>query len=188
MNISYLVSILDLYLKKETKEKILIIDITKSNNIIKVDFSYSNTHSNKTYVKLESNVFFDNLKYLINKCQKNLDIKNENINNNTYTINFSNNRQINFNNFDDNELSAIRNSFDNLVIDIIGNTSVLNTVSLKDEVKENKEESYNEIYKETKKKKLSFSMGFSSFITIFLTAIWFLDIFMIALWIFKSMK
>ncbi len=39
-----------------------------------------------------------------------------------------------------------------------------------------------------KNQKFAFSMGFSSFMTIFLSAIWFLDIFMIALWIFKALK
>ena len=49
------------------------------------------------------------------------------------------------------------------------------------------EESYDNIYQETKKTKLSFSFGFASYTTLFIIAIWFLDILLIGLWIFKAL-
>ena len=177
MNINYLLSILDLYLLKENDSP-LIIEVYDNDNIVKIEFSYLNSIQNKTYIKLDKNIFIDNIKYFIPKIQNNLIINKENIDSkdNIYSIIFSNNRQINFYNFKD--LEILRNNFINLPNNIneIQNVEVIEPTS------------YNEIYNEKKKTNLSFSMGFSTYMTLFLTAIWFLDIFMIALWIFKSLN
>ena len=175
MNISYLLSILDLYLKNENLYP-LMIDVIKNDSIIKVNFSYSNTPLNKTFVKIDNKVFNENISYFMEKIKQNLDLLNEDYKDNIYTINFNNNRQIKFINFKESELQDIKNKIGYLNTQINFNTIVSDNIT------------YNDVYKENNSKKLSFSMGFSSFITIFLSSIWFLDIIMIALWIFKITK
>ncbi len=175
MDLNYLLSILDLYLLKEQSDH-LIIEI-HDNNIIKVECSYASSKINKTYVKIDKNIFFDNLNFIISKIQSNLNIKNEVYNDNIYKVIFDNNREISFIKFNNKDLINIRNSFNNT----IDNFSF-------EKIEVDNNINYNKIYKETKKNKFSYSLGFSSFMTIFLTSIWFLDILLIALWIFKAMK
>jgi len=175
MDLNYLLSILDLYLLKEQSDH-LIIEI-HDNNIIKVECAYASSSLNKTYVKVNKDIFFENLNYIISKIQSNLNIKNELYNNNIYKVIFNNNREISFIKFKNEDLIKIRNSFNNTIDNFSFNKiEIDNTIN------------YNEIYKENKKNKVSYSLGFSSFITIFLTSIWFLDILLIALWIFKVVK
>ena len=176
MNISYLLNILDLYLSKESNDP-LIIDIHKNDDIIRVEMSYLSSYVNKTYVKLSENIFFKDLKHILNKIQGNLLIQNEELLDNNYKITFDNKRQINFIGFDVPTLETIRNNFDTLNMEFIFN-----------KVQNNNVITYDQIYQENKNFNPRFSFGFSSFITIFLTAIWFLDIFMIALWIFKAVS
>jgi len=177
MGINYLISIFNLYISKESDKKILNIDVTKKDNLIKFDFSYTNSRNNKTFVKLEIEEFNKYIKLIIDKLQYKLDVSNENYIDQIYSIEFNNKRQINFIGFSIDELNKIKTNINNSVLDLI---NMPNTIEIKDD-------SYNEIYQNNTNQKLVFSMGFSSFITIFLTAIWFLDIFMIALWVFKSL-
>lgn len=173
MNVSYLLSVLNLYLEKE-KDLCLTVNILNISDIVKVDFSYNNSQ-NRTYVKLNKKIFFENINLFINTVQKEMDVIEEDYNNNIYNITFSNNQKLSFKNFSYEELKIIRNNIKTK------NEFVFEKV-------ENSQISYNEIYKENSKYKLSFQMGFTGFMTIFLSAIWFLDIFMIALWIFKTLK
>ena len=172
MNIAYLLSVLNLYLNKELNKK-LNINITNLDDLVKIDFSYDSL--NKTFIKLNNQLFFDNIKELIEKMQGDLDILNEEYKNDEYSIIFSNNRQINFINFSLENLQLIRNNFKTI------NEFTFNQIN-------SNHLTYNEIYKQNKKYQLSFQMGFTGFLTLFLSAIWFLDIFMISLWIFKMMK
>ena len=174
MNISYLLNILDLYLLKEQDDP-LIIDVHKKNNLIKVEFSYLSSYVNKTFIKLEEKEFFLDIKNILNKIQGNYLVVNEELNDNVYKVTLDNERQISFIDFDTDTLEDIRKNFNNLNTEFIFNKIV-------------EEVTYDEIYEENKEFKPSFSFGFSSFITIFLTSIWFLDIFMIALWIFKATR
>ncbi|MBQ8892720.1 MAG: hypothetical protein IJ068_07665 [Bacilli bacterium] len=176
MNISYLLNILDLYLLKEKNDP-LIVEVHKKNNLIKVEFSYLSTYVNKTFVKLDEEVFFSDIKNILSKIQGNLFINNEELNDDTYKITLENNRQIRFIGFDVPTLESIRHNFSNL-----------NTGFVFKQIEEENNITYDEIYQENKELRPSFSFGFSSFITIFLTSIWFLDIFMIALWIFKATR
>ena len=180
MGINYFLSILDLYSVKETDSP-LIIEVLNKNDTIKIDFSYESSYLNKTFVNLNKDVFFNNLKFIINKIQNNKDIISENLDENYYyKVELENKTRITFINFESNDLQMIRNKFNSTNLDFTLTELDLN-------VKEDKE-TYDEIYNENKNTNLRFSFGFSSFITIFLTAIWFLDIFMIALWIFKIIK
>ena len=101
MNINYLVSILNLYLKNENSDKLLEIDFTKIDNQVKVDFSYANSRNHKTYVKIDYKEFFSYIKYLADRIQANLKVEKENYLNKSYTIKFNNQRQVSFNNFND---------------------------------------------------------------------------------------
>ena len=174
MNISYLLNILDLYLLKENSTP-LITEVHKMDGIIKVEFSYLSSYVNKTFVKLEEKEFFLDIKNILNKIQGNYLVVNEELNDNVYKVTLDNKRQISFIDFDTNTLEDIRKNFNNLNTEFIFNKIV-------------EEVTYDEIYEENKEFKPSFSFGFSSFLTIFLTSIWFLDIFMIALWIFKATR
>ena len=113
MNISYLLNILDLYLLKEQDDP-LIIDVHKKNNLIKLEFSYLSKYVNKTFVKLDEEVFFSDIKNILNKIQGNLHILHEEINENVYQVTFDNKRQIRFIDFDIPTLESIRHNFSNL--------------------------------------------------------------------------
>ena len=94
-------------------------------------------------------------------------------------MNFKN-RKVTYSWFEKEELKNIRNNFN-----VNNKDFSFDTINTIEEVKDTFK------YEDkltNKNQKFAFSMGFSSFITIFLSAIWFLDIFMIALWIFKALK
>ncbi len=172
MNISYLLSVLDLYLLKDKNNK-LIIEVDNNQDLIKVHFSYSTDSLNKTFVKIPKEDFFKNIKDFINKVQGNFQVLNEDMETKTkYIVTFSEGRKLAFNNFSHDELTLIRDKFNNLNREFSFNKV--------------EEVTYNQIFKKTENTKFAFSMGFSNYITLFLTSIWFLDIFMIALWIFKA--
>ena len=173
MDINYLLSVLNLYLEKE-EDKLLTINVANLDSIVKIDFSYNASH-NKTYVKLDKKIFLDNIKLFIDKIQVGFDISKEEYSNLNYNIVFSNSRLLNFKDFSSNELELIRN-----------NIKTLNEFNFSKI--ETNELNYNEIYVENKKNNLSFQMGWTNFLTLFILAILFSDIFMIALLVFKSFK
>ena len=175
MDLNYLLSIIDLYLLKELNDH-LVIDMY-DDDVIKIECSYASSSLNKTYIKINKDDFFNNINYIITKIQGNLNIKNESYENDTYKVIFDNNREIKFILFNNDDLTKIRNNFNNL-----NNNFSFNKVEINNNI------NYNQIYNETKQTNLKHSFGFSGFITIFLMSIWFLDIFMIALWIFKIIK
>lgn len=176
MNVSYLLSVLDLYLMKEKDFK-TVIQVNNIENVVKFEFSYSFDLNNKTFVKIPKELFFENIKCIIEKIQGNLEVEEEtflNINSKPmYTFLFRNKRKIVFINFLEEELHLIRNHFSNLTMDY---KSLL--------VSDTKDTYYDKI-KELPKTKLSYSFGFTSYLTLILTSVWFLDIFMISLFIFK---
>jgi hypothetical protein len=187
MNISYLLSVLDLYLLNE-KNNSLIIEVinnnnnNNNNNLVKVNFSYSTSSLNKTFIKIDKSIFFQNIGHFLEKVQGNLLVIDEsikNINNqNNYIVTFNGNRKLFFVNFSDIELNKIRLGFKDLKSEFM-----FNKIEIKDD------KSYDKKLEENRSNaKLKFSMGFSTYITLFITAIWFLDIFMIALWIFKTIR
>lgn len=176
---NYLVSVLNLYINKESNNY-LIMELDNMGEFIKISLSYSNSYNNKTYIKLKNNVFFKDIDLFAKSIQGNLTVKNESIDNNIYSITFNNNRLVKFSNFNSNDIELIRSNLNLKNYETLYN---LNLESVEDK-------SYNEIYKENKNvnSNLKLSFGFTGFMTIFLTSIWFLDIFMIALWIFKVLK
>lgn len=174
MNIGYLLSILDLYLLKE-KSGSLIIEVDNILDIVKVKFSYSFDSSNKTFVKIDKKMFFDNIYEFLSKIQGNLEIKNEvliqDVKSREYKLTFDKNRNLSFINFSNKEIKLIRENLNEVKNDF--------TLEISDI------ESYDKKKEKIAKTKLSYSMGFTSYITLFITSIWFLDVLMISLWIFK---
>lgn len=73
MSISYLLSILDLYTMKE-KNSSLIIEVLNNEDLVKVNFCYTGDTSNKTFVKVSKDVFFTNLKFIMEKLEPNLEV------------------------------------------------------------------------------------------------------------------
>ena len=174
---NYLISILNLYLSRENSNP-LIIELKKMNDTIKIELSYSNSYRDKTFIKLNKDVFFKDVKLFVLKIQENLNVKEELIEKDKYGIIFNNNRQISFIDFDANDIELIRQDINFTNYESLYNLNLNN----------DNDKSYDEIYNDNKQGEMKYSFGFTSFITVFLTAIWFLDIFMIALWIFKALK
>lgn len=172
MTIGYLLSILDLYLLKE-KDSQLLIEVDNEENLVRFNFTYSFDSINKTFVKINKDLFFTNLKEIILKIQSNLKLKEEKYeiknNKNIYTFNYEQRRIITFIGFSKKEMLKIRESFNDL----------------SDNFDFNINDSYDQILV-NKPEKLQFSMGFSNYMSLFLSSIFFLDILMISLWIFKA--
>ena len=172
MTISYLLSILDLYLLKE-KDNELLIEVDNEENLVRFNFTYSFDSINKTFVKINKDLFFTNLKEIILKIQSNLKLEEEKFviknNKNIYTFNYEERRIITFIGFSKKEMLKIRESFNDL----------------SDNFDFNINDSYDQILV-NKPEKLQFSMGFSNYMSLFLSSIFFLDILMISLWIFKA--
>lgn len=172
MTIGYLLSILDLYLLKE-KDSQLLIEVDNEENLVRFNFTYSFDSINKTFVKINKDLFFTNLKEVILKIQSNLKLKEEKYeiknNKNIYTFNYEQRRIITFVGFSKKEMVKIRESFNDL----------------SDNFDFNIDDSYDQILV-NKPEKLQFSMGFSNYMSLFLSSIFFLDILMISLWIFKA--
>ncbi len=171
MTISYLLSILDLYLLKENNNK-LLIQVDNEENIVKFSFTYSFDSINQTFVKIDKTIFFTYLVEIVKKITNGLSLEKENMeikdNKKIYTLDYSNRRIISFIGFSKKELLSIREEFD----------------ILSDEFIIPIEDTYDN--KLIMNKKLSYSMGFTNYMSLFLSSIFFLDIFMISLWIFKA--
>ena len=174
MNISYLLSVIDLYMKKFSEE--LYIEVIRYDDYVKFNFFYGKDSINKTYISLDMDTFYRFSKEIFSKIQKNDKIDNEYIDDNQNYVVKINNRTITCCWFSVQELTEIRSKL------LVNKKFDFSVVKPKEEVAEYD----NKLL--TNNGRFAFSMGFSSFITIFLTAIWFLDIFMIALWVFKLFK
>ena len=179
MNVSYLLSIIELYLKKPHEK--LNIEVIKYDEYVKFNFFYDSSPLNKTYISVDLNTFWSFVKNIFSSIQNKNTITEELVDDNkNYVVKFKN-REVIFSWFNNIELEKIRNNFNTNNKEFI-----FNKIENEKEIKEF--ERYEDKLLNNKNPKLSFSMGFTSFMTIFLSAIWFLDIFMIALWIFKALK
>ena len=169
MSISYLLSILDLYTMKE-KNSSLIIEVLNNEDLVKVNFCYTNDTFNKTFVKVSKDVLFTNLKFLMEKIEPSLEVLNEKLLNNNYEVIFKNKRKISFLKFNKEEIQKIQANL-NIIKEPSENIEVISF--------------YDEQFNKNKSFKLSLSMGFSSYMILFISSIWFLDILMLALFVFK---
>ena len=175
MSISYLLSILDLYTMKE-KNSSLIIEVLNNEDLVKVNFCYTNDTFNKTFVKISKDVFFTNLKFIMEKIEPNLEVLNENLLNNNYEVIFKNKRKISF-------LRFFLKFTKEEIQKIQANLNIIKEPSKDEKVISFYDEQLNK--NKNISLKLSLSMGFSNYMILFISAIWFLDILMIALLVFK---
>ena len=176
MNVDYLYSIVNLYLKKETENRKTILSIKKSEDAIEFDFNMNNNNTDKTNFVIPSEDFNNNIIDFINIYKEDLMIIDEKYTNNKvdgtcyYYVLFKNGRSISFNGFTILEMNNIRN----ILYDIKINREELRVTSIDEE----KQMPY------TPRLRLQ-QAGFSSYATLFLVVLFFADIFVIALWVFK---
>ena len=97
---------------------ILLIEVDNEENLVRFNFTYSFDSINKTFVKINKDLFFTNLKEIILKIQSNLKLKEEKYeiknNKNIYTFNYEERRIITFIGFSKKEMLKIRESFNDL--------------------------------------------------------------------------
>ncbi len=180
MNKSYLLSILDLYLLKEENNN-LIVEVVNLNDQVKIYFSYTNSPLNKTFVKVNKDVFLSSLNEFVPKIQGNLENVSELKSDLKYIYTFAESRRLSFQNFLESDIKLIKEQIKNLEEKKEEELVIDPVIEIPEE-----EINYDTKLVVNKKFKLDFSMGFANYITLFTTSILFLDILLIALWLFKA--
>ena len=175
MNIEYLYSIIDLYLKNENDNSKICLNIRKIDNNIEFKFTMRRDNPDKTVVMLPleqvNNYWYD----FLNKYKSNLLIIDEKYKykkeNDTchYDVLFVNGRTISFDGFSIIEINGLRNCLYTIRID-------------SEEIRVNLDEEKDPKYKPQLNMQVA---GFSSFKTLFFVTLFILDIFMVSLWICK---
>ena len=176
MNIDYLYSIVNLYLKKETNNKRIILNIKRLEDEVEFNFRMNEKSEEKTNFVIPLDEYNIHLYEFINIYKNDLMIIDEKYNynnvNNTcyYYVLFKNGRVISFDGFTVLEMNNIRNFLYGINIH-------------KEEIRvSNIDEEKQMAYKP----RLTLQQaGFSSYATLFLTVLFFADVLVIALWIFK---
>lgn len=176
MNISYLYSIINLYLKKEIDNKKTNLNIKKINDNVECNFTMK-LSSDKTNFLVPLNDYNLNLSDILKKYKEDLMIIDEKYSydnsNNTcyYYVLFNSGRTLSFNGFTVQEMNFVRN----ILYDIKINQ---NEIRL-DALEEKKEMAY-------KPRVRLQQAGFSSYATLFLVVIFFATVLVISLLVFKS--
>ena len=175
MDIGYLYSIIDLYLKNENDDNKICLNVQKLDNNIEFKFTMRRDNPDKTVVvlpiELINNYWYD----FLNKYKNNLLIIDEKYKykkeNDTcyYEVLFVNGRTISFDGFSIIEINGIRNCLYTIRID-------------SDEIRVNKDEEIEPKYKPQLNLQVA---GFSSYKTLFFITLFILDIFMVSLWVCK---
>ena len=175
MNIEYLYSIIDLYLKNENENNKVNLNIQKKDEDIEFKFTMRNDNPDKTIFKLPlaevNNYWYD----FLNKYKSDLLIIDEKYEydkvSNTcyYYVLFKNGRIISFNGFSIIEINSLRNCL---------YTIRINSDEIRVDLDEKKETKYRPQLKLQ-------ATGFSTFKTILFVTLIILDIVVISLWILK---
>ncbi len=176
MNTDYLLSIINLYLKKENDKKKTNLNIHKLEQVIIFSFNMSKKESDKTSCTISIEEIDGKISKILNIYKEDemiIDEKYSNKKDNChYEVLFKNGRILSFDGFNSVEINSIRN--------ILFNISVSNNVIQLEELNEEKKMVYHP----------TFSLqqaGFASNTTLFLVALYVLDAFLIALLIFKEL-
>lgn len=176
MNADYLFSVIDLYLSREKDKKKTNLSIQKKDNKIyfKVNMKQESADMTEVYIPLDNiNDILGKVLYVFKKELMIIDEKysfNKNDNTCYYYVQFNNGRTISFNGFSVLELNNIRN----VLFDIKINKEEIRV----SEIDEEKVMAY--------KPQLRLQQtGFSSYGSLFLIVLFFADILVISLWIFK---
>lgn len=179
MNLNYFISVLELYLNKETEYKTNLSIVKYLNGKLKVNFTMNHDLNETTSFFMEYDSFMerDNLCQLFKQYKQDLIIIDEKYEydklNETcyYCIMLANSRILSFKNFTLEEINNIRN----LIYDIKYNPNEIKIVL--------DEEEKGGYYHRTLALGQS---GFASFLTLLVVILVLLNVFIIALWIFKN--
>ena len=177
MNISYLYSIISLYLKKEIDNKRTVLNIKKLDNNIEFSFNTKNNNEDKTTFVISSDEYNQYQIDLLKCFKEDLMIIDEKYSYDNvtstcyYYVLFNTGRSITFNGFTILEMNNVRN----ILYDIKINQNEVRV----EEIEKSKEMAY--------KPRLRLAQaGFSSYATLFLVVIFFLAVLIISLFVFKS--
>lgn len=179
MNLSYFMSVLELYLNKEKEYKTNLSISKYPNSRVMVNFTMNHDLNETTSFYLEYDSFMekDNLCLVLDKYKANLIIIDEKYEYDKlhetcyYCIMLSNSRILSFKNFSLEEVNYIRN----LVYDIKYNPNEIKIIL--------DEEQKNGYYQP---RKLLGETGFVNYLTMFTIVIWLLNVLIISLWVFKN--
>lgn len=179
MNISYFMSVLELYLSKEKEYKTNLSIIKYQNNKIKINFTMNHDLNETTnfFVLYDSFMEKNNLSEFLNSYKKNLIIIDEKYEYDKlneicyYCIVLSNGRILSFKNFTLEEINNIRNVVYNINYRIEEIKIVLD--------EEEKDGYYH-------RGLLLGQTGFASFLTLFVVILIIFNVFVVALWIFNN--
>ena len=176
MNSDYLHSIINLYLSRENDKHKINLAIEKKKDKVLFRFSMKQDSLDKTDVQIPFDNINMELGLILSKLKKDLMIIDEKYNYDKveetcyYYVLYNNGRAISFNGFSVLELNNIRN----LLYDININ---------KEEIRVNNvDEEKQMVYKPQLRLQTA---GFSSYGALFLTVLFFADVLIISLWIFK---
>lgn len=177
MNIGYLYSIINLYLKKEINNKRTILSIKRLDDMVEFSFSMRQDNEDKTTFVIpykEYNLYLDEI---IKNYKESLMIIDEKYSYDNvtstcyYYVLFNSGRCISFNGFNILEMNNVRN----ILYDIKINQNEIRV----NEIDEKKEMAY--------KPRLRLQQaGFSSYATLFLVVIFFAIVLVVSLFVFKS--
>ncbi len=175
MNIDYLYSVIDLYLKNENEHSKTNLNIQKADNNIQFSFTMKEDNPDKTTFYLPIDLVNNYWYYLLNRYKKDLLIIDEKYeydkvkNTCYYYVLFKNGRIISFNGFSIVEINGLRNCLYSIRIN-------------EEEIRINLEPEKETLYQPM----LSLQhAGFSTFKTIFFITLFILDILVISLWVCK---
>lgn len=177
MNIDYLYSIINLYLKRELDNKRTILNIRKLNDQVEINFNMKTVKDDKTTFVIPYEEFNKNINEITSRFKQELMIIDEKYNYDNasstcyYYVLFNNGRVISFDGFSIIEMNNIRNNLYNIKI---------NKEEIRiDDVSDKKEMVY--------KPRIHLQeAGFSSMATLLLMVMFFIDILVITLWIIKT--
>lgn len=179
MNLNYFISVLELYLNKETEYKTNLSIVKYLNGKLKVNFTMNHDLNETTSFFMEYDSFMerDNLCQLFKQYKQDLIIIDEKYEydklNETcyYCIMLANGRILSFKNFSLDEVNQMRN----LIYDIKYNPNEIKVILDNDE----KSGYYHPSV-------LLGQTGFASFFTLFVVVLGILNVLIITLWIFKN--
>ena len=175
MDYNYVYNIMDLYFKNEKENQKVILNLTKTFDKVVLKFKINNKSNDITTFDLPLQIVNNYIHLIIKKFKEEnlvinekyeLDSQNKNC---MYLVKFSNGRVLSFNNFSIIEINNIRNILYNIKIR-------QEELRISNDDSENIKMNYIPRLQET---------GFTKSSSLFLMVIFFADIFMLSLWVFK---
>ncbi len=175
MDYDYVYNIMDLYFKNENENQKIVLNLTKTSDKVVLKFKMNDKSNDITTFDLPLQVVNNYIKTIIKKYKEDnlvidekyeLDSQNKNC---MYLVKFSNGRILSLNNFSIIEINNIRNILYNITIR-------QEELRISNDDTQNIKMNYIPKLQET---------GFTKSSSLFLMAIFFADVFMISLWIFK---